>query len=367
MTMNNTMDIMRRYLANTRYVMYFALGITLFSCANSQAEDLRKVFDLSGYWKFSIGDDAEWSDPKFNDSDWDQIRVPDRWENQGYNEYNGYAWYRKAFTIVDLPKDEPIYFVTGRIDDADEIYLNGKLIGKSGEFPPNFETAANQKRKYLIPQEYLNFSGSNIIAVKVYDTYLEGGIIDSPAGIFVDEDFSYLDLVLSGKWKFHLGDNKQWASGNFDDESWNEINVPSEWENEGYRDYDGYAWYRTTFKIPQQLKDEVLYLSLGKIDDYDYVYINGECIGEVFDLKKDGEYKRKGFEYNARRVYKIPSGIIKSTGINSIAIRVYDKVLRGGIYEGPIGIMTEKNYKKYTHKHYQNQDFWDFIIDGWVD
>jgi len=340
------------------------LFVFILSTSNKVlAEDLRKVVQLSGYWKFSVGDFSEWAEPDYDDSNWEEIRVPDKWENQGYNDYNGFAWYRKNFKISEVDNDAIIYFASGRIDDANEIYINGHLLGKSGEFPPHFQTAHNQKRKYHIPREYLRFNQKNTIAIRVYDEYLEGGIIDDPVGIYIDEDYEFLDVVLTGKWKFRLGDNKQWKSVNFEDESWKEINVPSEWENEGFEDYDGYAWYRKEFKLPSNLKNEELYLSLGKIDDYDYVYLNGELIGSVFHLDKDGDYKRKGYEYNARRIYKIPEEILNENGTNVLSIRVYDIKWRGGIYEGPIGIMTEPNYKQYRRKHHENQSFWDYVID----
>jgi hypothetical protein len=332
-------------------------------CHDLHAEDLRKIVDLSGYWYFSVGNDQQWANPNFDDTKWDKIRVADKWENQGYNDYNGYAWYRKQFNMVDFPKKEPVYIVLGKIDDADEVYLNGKLIGKMGEFPPNFKTAYDQRRRYLIPSELININATNTVAVKVYDTYLDGGIVDGPVGIFVDEDNSYLDLALAGKWKFRCGDNIEWASPVYNDDSWPMIDVPDAWENQGYPDYDGYAWYRKTFQLPSNLLGRQLYISLGKIDDYDYVYINGTLVGSVYDLKKDGDYRRKGFEFNARRLYKIPTDLLKSGNSNTIAVRVYDKMLRGGIYEGPIGIMTEPNYKKYRNKYYENQSFWDSIFE----
>ncbi len=347
-------------------ILYFLPLFTGFIMLSSNvvlAEDLRKVVQLSGYWKFSIGDFSEWADPNYDDSDWDEIKVPDKWENQGYDGYNGFAWYRKNFKIYETDKEVPIFFISGRIDDANEIYLNGHLLAKSGNFPPQYQTAYNQKRKYYIPREYLKFNQKNIIAIRVYDEYLEGGIIDHPVGIYIDEDYEYLDFVLFGKWKFHLGDNKQWKSEHYNDASWSKINVPSEWENEGFQEYDGYAWYRKSFSLPSDLKNEKLYLSLGKIDDYDYVYLNGELIGNVFHLKRDGDYKRRGYEFNARRIYEIPEDLIHKNGVNVISIRVYDVKWRGGIYEGPIGIMREPNYKQYNRKHYENQSFWDYVID----
>ncbi len=186
----------------------------------------------------------------------------------------------------------------------------------------------------------------------------------------MDEDYSFLNLPLSGRWKFQTGDNKEWATVSFDDQGWPEINVPDVWENQGYNDYDGYAWYRKEFELPSDLVGKQLYLSMGKIDDYDYVYLNGILIGNIFGLKKDHDYRYKGFEFNARRVYKIPTEILKTNQKNLIAVRVFDKGGLGGIWEGPVGIMDASNYKEYHNKYYEPQNIWDSFIDeffNWKD
>ncbi len=351
---------------NMNFKTFLFLILMFLASVEAGAEDLHRIVSLSGFWKFSVGDNPSWATPGYNDRNWDEIRVPGKWEDNGYSDYNGYAWYRIKFTIHNVDESTPIYLVFGRIDDTDEIYLNGKKIGRTGSFPPNYRSAYNERRKYRLPREYLSFTGTNVLAVRVYDSYLEGGIINGPAGIYIDEDNALLDLDLSGQWRFHLGDNKQWKTASFDDELWTGINVPSEWEHEGYEQYNGYAWYRTKFKLPSHLRNKTLYLILGKIDDYDYVYLNGKLLGTVFELDKDGEYKRKGYEYNARRIYKIPKEILNQNGGNTIAIRVFDSGLRGGIYEGPIGVMTEENCRQYRKKHYTNQSFWDYVIEEFL-
>ncbi len=334
---------------------------------SSYAEELRKLTSLSGFWKFSIGDDNRWAGISFDDSKWDELNVPGRWESQGYNDYNGYAWYRKRFHVGEIPSNYTIYLMLGRIDDADEVYLNGKLLGKSGRFPPNFKTAYDQTRKYVIPPGYLQPNQDAVIAIRVYDTFLDGGILDGKVGMYVDVDNDYLNVNLSRGWKFHTGDSKDWRSPDFNDAAWKPINVPSGWESEGYDDYNGYAWYRLKFSLPKNFNTHDLYLSLGKVDDIDEVYLNGKFIGSVYDLKRDGEFKRTGWEYNARRIYKIPEGLLKTEGANTIAVRVYDSQLRGGIYEGPIGIMTSDNCRRYKNKHYSNQSFWDYIYDSFFE
>ena len=344
------------------FVILSILGISL------KADDLRKIVSLSGHWKFSIGDDSKWASPSYDDSGWDQISVPGRWEDQGYNDYNGYAWYRKTFKVNGIPENTTIYLMMGRIDDADVVYLNGKEVGRNGTFPPNFITAYDRERKYVIPADYLKEGGDNVVSVKVYDSYADGGIIDGPTGIYYDEDNELVSLNLNGSWKFQTSDNKNWKSPEFNDEAWKSINVPATWESQGYEDYDGYAWYRLKFSVPQNLTTGELYLSLGKIDDIDDVYLNGEHIGNVYDLRKKS-WNNSGWEWTMSRTYKIREGLLNRNGSNTIAVRVYDGQGLGGIYEGPIGIMTAENYHIYKKKHhsdsysYSFKSFWGFVYD----
>ena len=348
----------------TKHCRYFALIALIFIfTTQSHAENLHKVISLSGYWKFSIGDDMTWAGISYNDSGWDQISVPDQWENEGYKDYNGYAWYRKTFKAGDLPDNTTLYLMLGRIDDVDEVYLNGKLIGKSGKFPPDFESAYNRTRKYIVPFNSFIKDGDNLIAVRVYDSYNEGGIVEGQVGVYYDTDNELLNLDLSGKWKFHTGNNKEWRSPEFNDEDWTSINVPDYWENEGYEDYDGYAWYRLKFKLPEKLNTGDLYLVLGKIDDVDDVYLNGEFVGNVYDMRRSFQNNWNGWECNVRRIYKIKDGLLKRSGINTLAVRVHDDQGLGGIYEGPIGIMSAENYREYNNEYHSDQSFWEYLYN----
>jgi hypothetical protein len=359
-------QIMNFKIAAQTVISMFIVAILWASCQSSNAEDLRKVVDLSGYWRFSIGDDSSWASPDYDDSEWDRIRVSTSWENEGYNEYNGYAWYRKTFMAGPLTQNEPVYLMLGNIDDADEVYINGHLVGKTGSFPPNFQTAYNQQRKYMIPYEVLNFKAPNTIAVRVYDSHQGGGIVGGPIGIFRDEDIEYLDYVFSGSWKFKVGDDKAWTTASYNDSDWQKVNVPAKWASYGYPDYNGYGWYRKEFVLNKTFSDDELYICLGQIDDYDQVFLNGKFIGDIFTLKKQRRIK-KGREYRAKRTYKIPKGLLKTRGTNILAIRVYDYTLDGGIYEGPLGIMTKSNHTKFTRKYsgweYTHDSFWEYIFN----
>jgi len=47
-------------------------------------------------------------------------------------------------------------------------------------------------------------------------------------------------INLEGNWKFSIGDDSVWSTAKFNDESWDEILVPSSWENEGFHGYNGF-------------------------------------------------------------------------------------------------------------------------------
>jgi beta-galactosidase/beta-glucuronidase len=129
---------------NRTKTLFIAALLCLFS-HNSQAyiapENLVLLQSLKGSWQFSIGVNEEWVSPKFNDSDWETIKAPSPWENQGYNGYNGYAFYRKKINIPSNYKGRMLYLNMGYIDDVDEVYLNGHKIGSTGGFPPDYNTA----------------------------------------------------------------------------------------------------------------------------------------------------------------------------------------------------------------------------------
>jgi len=349
------MDMMIR--TNYKNVLRQILLLTVVLFLRQEASkawdgEMVKIKDLQGRWKFSIGERDEWKSPDFNDKDWDEINVPSPWEEQGFNGYNGYATYRKSFTISGDYKDRMLYLNLGFVDDVDETYLNGHKIGSVGSFPPNFETAYNAERKYCIPSELLHFDGTNIITVVVYDAYEAGGIVSGNIGIFSGKMSMKLDINIQGKWKFRTGDDLNRRAINFDDSGWDELFVPGKWEDQHYRDYDGYAWYRKTFNFKLNTDNDKMVLILGKIDDIDQVYLNGVLIGSTgnFPVKEGGRIYT-GEEWRAFRGYYIPDGILKKNQINIIAVRVYDSGGSGGIYEGPIGLITQTKYIEFWRKN----------------
>src|SRR5664279_1484521 len=84
-------------------------------------ENLVLLQSLKGNWLFSIGINEEWISPKFDDSKWESIKVPSPWEDEGFNGYNGFAFYRKKLNISSNYKGRMLYLNMGYIDDVDEV------------------------------------------------------------------------------------------------------------------------------------------------------------------------------------------------------------------------------------------------------
>jgi sialate O-acetylesterase len=334
-------------LAKTIVVLMF---LTLFTYSGIIAQNR---LDLAGTWKFNIGDNMEWAKTDFNDKGWDEIKVGDEWENQGFQGYDGFAWYRVNVPIplAKFSADEDFYLYLGRIDDADEVYFNGKLIGKSGSLPPNYSSAYERLRVYHIPRAFLSKNGQNLVAVRVYDDHGEGGILRDGEGIMIKtrQNMFGKGFNLEGLWKFATGDNLEWSNQAVDDTKWDEISVPATWEQQGYRDYDGKAWYRRNFFVPADYNvSETHVLVLGKIDDLDQAYLNGTLVGKTGNMEtKSNWIKDEGWEYNHLRCYYLLNTKLQAGKVNTVAVRVYDTHAQGGIYKGPVGIVPLSSFVKY--------------------
>jgi cephalosporin-C deacetylase len=164
------------------------LTLTSIVAANvEKAEPVSALPDISQGWKFKLGDNPSWSNPLLDDSDWRPIRLGTTWEKQGFPDYDGYAWYR---IHVRIPKNlqnlpsfqlhQSLSLTLGKIDDVDQTWFNGKVIGKTGEFPDLYKPAWLATRVYTIPAALIHWDSDNVLAVRVYDGSGEGGLYEGP-------------------------------------------------------------------------------------------------------------------------------------------------------------------------------------------
>jgi len=177
----------------------------LFFCLLTTSSLFSQDLPIADGWKFSTGDQPEWASPSFNDSAWARIKVGASWESQGYTDYNGFAWYRLHVRIPSGIKDksflkEKLRLELGKIDDGDEVYLNGYLIGSNGgmqgsikagrwDLPRAYTLSLNDARIY--------WDRDNLIAVRVFDGGGDGGLYDGRYGISVMDVTDYITINTS--------------------------------------------------------------------------------------------------------------------------------------------------------------------------
>jgi hypothetical protein len=351
------------YMRSLTRTILLALILFIGTFAAVRADENHRLRNLKGEWKFRLGDNLKWADPKLNDNRWDEIYVPATWEDEGYPGYDGYAWYRKHFNVPSDWKTKDLFLELGMIDDVDEVYVNGQLIGSTGSFPPAYSSAYDVQRSYSIPQEVLESNKDNVIAVRVFDDHGVGGIANGSVGIYEHDYLVHPDLRFPAMWKFNTGDDPEWKEAAYDDHGWKAVRVPAYWEAQGFMDYDGYAWYRVKFRVPANYSDQNLILLVGKIDDFDETYLNGERVGRTGPMPKYKMDRPDGNEYEQTRTYMIPVGLLQRGKENVLAVRVYDCWRGGGIYDGPIGITTRQRYLKDRHWRRHVENWFDRVIN----
>ena len=143
---------------------------------------INKPIHMSGTWKFSYNDIPEFSSHTYNDKDWDE-GYPNEIADFDLNEdWEGYGWFRKSFSIDRSLLNQTIAFNFEHKGSA-VIYLNGELLFEFGEVDTS---AANElahwntnnpqiisfenSLEFVIAVRYSNFS-----AEKLSDDFFDKG------------------------------------------------------------------------------------------------------------------------------------------------------------------------------------------------
>lgn len=295
------------------------------------------VVDIAKGWKFrpdpeNIGVQQTWFAATLSDKDWTEIDGGRPWEKQGFDGYDGVAWYRKAVATPARAKGE-FWIVLGGVGGAYEVYVNGRLVQSVDE-----EAADNQ---VMIPLKNRMRGKSTVLAIRVSNSSGEGGLKRYPIVLtsVAPKLFGHTFSMKTLPWKFHLeqqneGASGEWFRSDLSESGWSSISVGELWETQGYP-YDGYAWYRVRFRLPAFWGTERIYLVFGGVDDIYDVYVNGEKVGS------HGSIEKKITVYTTVTVTDVTDHVRRDQD-NTLAVRVYDWGGGGGIWKDPIALMSNR-------------------------
>ncbi|RDD81979.1 glycoside hydrolase [Dyella tabacisoli] len=102
-------------------------------------------------------------------------------------------------------------------------------------------------------------------------------------------------VPLNGPWRFHVGDDARWSSPDFDDSSWETVDLTpapgahdgdvglpgyvSGWSRRGHAQYTGYAWYRIKVIVDSDTDAPLALAGPTLVDSTYQLYVDGKMLG----------------------------------------------------------------------------------------
>lgn len=153
---------------------------------------------------------------------------------------------------------------------------------------------------------------------------------------------------LPDPWQFMFdpqgrGEQQTWYAVDFDSSKWQSIGTAQAWEHEEPgrhwkakhgEDYNGIAWYRTSFTVSPK-PDEQVRLVFGAVDEACKIWLNGQLILErPYPFEGDTESWRQSFEIDITK-------LIARDKPNVLAVQVTDTGGAGGVWK-PVWLVTSE-------------------------
>jgi sialate O-acetylesterase len=143
----------------------------------------------------NTGFDKGYHRADFNDADWQDMALPEPWEQDESRDIDGASWYRYHFQLPVDWKGKGLRLELGFIGNDDMTYVNGLKVG--GMF------GKDKARSYYIGPGVVH-EGGNVIAVRVWNRSGEGGILGPNLRLGPADGGAYLDLATTWKTKNEL-------------------------------------------------------------------------------------------------------------------------------------------------------------------
>jgi len=351
------------------------VALLLVSCQRKINEI---VVPLNSGWKFITADNPEYSNPAFNDAEWKLIEVDKIWEEQGYDPYDGFAWFRlKIFIPSKLYKEaflqDSLRLFLGKINNFDQTFLNGKILGINGKtveensiLDSSFLKAPvnlwDYERRYAIAvsDPRILWDEENVIAIRVFDQGGQGGLYTGDQTLSMVNIKEYLI--------FDNGSNPFIFSGGKISKSFNIINISNTIDLEGSLSIR--AVNKVTGEEIYKLENEVTLLPLAsqefklefpQIDQSALIKYNYSFKGtnELYEYKEETPYILTPSEpavprINGARITGARPGnpflfTIPATGLRPVTFDA-ENLPPGLILDQNTGIITGKVLKKGEYK-----------------
>ena len=169
---------------------------------------VRGIITLDGAWRFRVDDDPRYADTAFDDSSWQAINLSQSLTDQGFDTYNGFAWYRirlqpELISQFGGPQGnaQPVLLVTGNSIGQIAVYVNGQ---ESGHTRGMTDTPAEyQSPPFIVP---LPTSGPAEVAIRTWagpKVTIGRGLLDKVELGPRDDMAERLSMAVGRQWNEH--------------------------------------------------------------------------------------------------------------------------------------------------------------------
>jgi sialate O-acetylesterase len=140
-----------------------------------------------------------YASPDASTTAWPTMDLPQFWETAGL-AIDGAVWFRRDVDVPDAWAGHDLALSLGPVDDFDTTYWNGEKVGAIGAETPQYYSAL---RNYTVPGHLVK-AGRNVIAVRVFDHYGNGGFGGSRPQMTLGPAGGEGAVSLAGPWSYKI-------------------------------------------------------------------------------------------------------------------------------------------------------------------
>jgi sialate O-acetylesterase len=138
-----------------------------------------------------------------NDGAWKTMKLPGDYKALGMPDVDGIVWFRKTIEVPAAWAGKEIILRPGPIDEVDNTWFNGVLVGGKGRIRTAETGFWNMPREYHVPGNLVK-AGKNVIAIRVFNAVGQGGLWGAEANTLYAEVADGSDkthVALAGEWR----------------------------------------------------------------------------------------------------------------------------------------------------------------------
>lgn len=308
-------------VSNLKLRLFSALLLVTASCAS-----MAQLVSLPQVCKFKVGDDLAWANQSFNDADWGTTQLGS--SLQSGLKTNIYAWFRIKIVIPSslktlAEKGQGLQLQLGKIDDIDQTFFNGKLIGQSGSFPPDYKTQWQADRLYVIPVNDVQWDKENLISVRIFSPDVWIGMYQGP--------YKYGPI----QWSDFIS-----VQSTISETAHNGFITKVKFTNNKERSFEGTIKYRVTDKSGKELFTETKPVQVKPVQGFE----NEVTFSEYHPMNEN--------------IFKVGYYIVENNSTASVTneqLYLADRQIKIKVADEPKPVVVNKTKDLFTSIPFQNQ------------